>query len=189
MDLQEYNFTIKHRPGKTNTKVDLLSQRTNYPRGDNNNKDIILLKEELFQNIEICLDEESYHWLLLQQEIVKTHRRYFDKQVQKGIKDKDPNFIKDPHNGTWEWKGQIYIPARKELREKVIQSCHKVPTTGHPGVAKTLELITRGFWWLQMRHDIKYTSRHVILAKWSNLIDNHEMPPYNQMKCPPNHGL
>ena len=25
MDLQEYNFTIKHRPGKTNTKADLLS--------------------------------------------------------------------------------------------------------------------------------------------------------------------
>jgi hypothetical protein len=25
MDLQEYNFTIKHQPGKANTKADLLS--------------------------------------------------------------------------------------------------------------------------------------------------------------------
>ena len=48
MDLQEYNFTIKHRSGKSNMKADLLSQRANYPQGENDNKDIILLKEELF---------------------------------------------------------------------------------------------------------------------------------------------
>ena len=53
MDLQEYNFTIKHRPGKTNTKADLLSRRADYPCGENNNKDVILLKEELFRNIEM----------------------------------------------------------------------------------------------------------------------------------------
>ena len=65
MDLQEYNFTIKHQPGKTNTKADLLSRRADYPKGENDNKDIILLKKELFRNIEMRLDEESYHWLLL----------------------------------------------------------------------------------------------------------------------------
>ena len=155
MDLQEYNFTIKHRPGKTNTKADLLSRRADYPRGENDNKDVILLKKELFRNIEMQLDEESYHWLLLRQEIAKTHKRYFDKQVLKGIKDEDPNFVKDSLTRVWEWKGRIYIPAKKELREKVIQSCHEVPTAGHPGIAKTLELITRGFWWPQMKHDIE----------------------------------
>ena len=49
MDLQEYNFTIKHRPGKTNTKADLLSRCADYPRGENDNKDIILLKKELLK--------------------------------------------------------------------------------------------------------------------------------------------
>ena len=155
MDLQEYNFTIKHRPGKTNTKADLLSRRADYPRGENDNKDVILLKEGLFRNIEMQLDEESYHWLLLRQEIAKTHKRYFDKQILKGIKEQDLNFIKDSLTGIWEWKGWIYVPARKELREKVIQNCHEVPTTGHPGIAKMLELIARGFWWPQMKHDIE----------------------------------
>ena len=105
MDLQEYNFTIKHRLGKTNTKADLLSQRADYPKGENDNKDIILLKEELFRNTEIQLDEESYQWLSLRQEIAKTHKRYYDKQVLKGIKDQDPNFVKDSLTGVWEWKG------------------------------------------------------------------------------------
>ena len=31
LDLQEYNFTIKHRSGKSNTKADLLSRRADYP--------------------------------------------------------------------------------------------------------------------------------------------------------------
>ena len=101
------------------------------------------------------LDEESYHCLLLRQEIAKMHKRYFDKQVLKGIQGQDPHFIKDSLTGVWEWKGRIYVPARKELREKVIQSCHEVPTAGHPGIAKTLELITQGFWWPQMKHDIE----------------------------------
>jgi hypothetical protein len=48
MDLQEYNFTIKHQPGKTNMKADLLSRRVDYPKGNNDNENIILLKEELF---------------------------------------------------------------------------------------------------------------------------------------------
>ena len=68
MDLQEYNVTIKHRLGKTNTKADLLSQRSHYP---DDNKNTVLLKEELFRNIEMRLDKESYHWLLLRQEIAK----------------------------------------------------------------------------------------------------------------------
>ena len=120
LDLQEYTFTIKHQSGKSNTKADLLSWRANYPGGENDNKDDILLKEELFQNIEMQLDEVSYHWLLLWQEIANTHQRYFNKQVQKGIKDKNPNFVKYPLNRIWEWKGWIYVPAKKELRDKII---------------------------------------------------------------------
>jgi hypothetical protein len=98
MDLQEYNFTIKHRPGKTNTKADLLSQRADYPKGENDNENVILLKEELFRNLEMRLDEESYMWLMLHNDIANTHRRYFDKQVLKGIRSKDPDFQKDKFN-------------------------------------------------------------------------------------------
>jgi hypothetical protein len=59
MDLQEYNFMIKHRPRKANTKADLLSRRAGFPKGENDNENIILLKENHFRNIEIRLNEES----------------------------------------------------------------------------------------------------------------------------------
>ena len=48
MDLQEYDFVIKYRPGKTNTKADLLSRRAGHDKGEQDNQGVILLKEELF---------------------------------------------------------------------------------------------------------------------------------------------
>ena len=48
MDLQEYDFVIKYRPGKANTKADILLWRTGHDRGENDNQGVILLKEELF---------------------------------------------------------------------------------------------------------------------------------------------
>ena len=34
MDLQEYDFVIKYRPGKANTKADLLSRRAGHDKGE-----------------------------------------------------------------------------------------------------------------------------------------------------------
>jgi hypothetical protein len=155
MDLQEYNFTIKHRPGKANTKADLLSQRAGFPKGEKDNEDVILLKENHFRNIEIRLNEESREWLDLRSEIKKIHRRYYNKQVKQGIKQKDPNFKKDEFNDYWMWKERIYIPINQTLRERAIRWCHDEPMAGHPGIAKTLELTTRTFWWPNMKKDIE----------------------------------
>ena len=47
------------------------------------------------------------------------------------------------------------MPARTELCERVIAWCHEMPLAGHPGIAKTLELTTREFWWPNMKNDIE----------------------------------
>ena len=73
------------------------------------------------------------------------HRRYYDKQVDKGIKKKDPEYKRDDRE-MWTWKGRIYVPAKMELREQVIAWNHETPLAGHPGITKTLELTTREFW-------------------------------------------
>ncbi len=49
-DLQEYDFIIKHIPGKINTPADKLSQPPNSDQGDNNNQDQTLLEPKLFIN-------------------------------------------------------------------------------------------------------------------------------------------
>ena len=47
LKLQDYDFTLQHIPEKTNTKVDILS-RKNQVNTKENNKDVQLLKEELW---------------------------------------------------------------------------------------------------------------------------------------------
>jgi hypothetical protein len=189
MDLQEYNFTIKHRPGKANTKADLLSRRAGFPKGENDNEDVILLKENHFRKIKIRLNKESREWLDLRSEIKKIHRRYYDKQVERGIKQKDPNFKKDDINGYWTWKEHIYVPINQTLRERAIRWCHDEPMAGHPGIAKTLELTTRTFWWPNMKKDIeKYIKACHESVRSVNQIDNLEPHHYNRTKYLQNHG-
>jgi len=47
LKLQDYNFTLQHIPGKTNTKVDILS-RKDQVNMEEDNKDVWLLKEKLW---------------------------------------------------------------------------------------------------------------------------------------------
>ena len=42
----------------------------------------------------------------------------------------------------------LYVPEGS-CRTQVLQTCHDDPLAGHFGVAKTLELVSRGFWWPQ----------------------------------------
>ena len=52
MELGEYNFTMHHKPGKTNIKADILSRQADHNRGEDDNKDVMILKDEWFRRIE-----------------------------------------------------------------------------------------------------------------------------------------
>ena len=48
LKLQDYDFILRHIPGKTNTKVDILSRKDQVDTKEDN-KDIQLLKKELWK--------------------------------------------------------------------------------------------------------------------------------------------
>jgi hypothetical protein len=45
------------------------------------------------------------------------------------------------------FRGRIYVPKDTELRCKIVKLYHESCITGHPGQWKTMELITRNYWW------------------------------------------
>ena len=57
-ELGEYNFTMHHKPGKMNIKADILSRRVDHNRGEDDNKDVTVLKDEWFRRIETVRREE-----------------------------------------------------------------------------------------------------------------------------------
>ena len=50
-ELAEYNYTLHYRKGVLNQKADLLSRQAGHPGVEDDNKDVIVLKESHFRNI------------------------------------------------------------------------------------------------------------------------------------------
>ena len=48
----------------------------------------------------------------------------------------------------------VYVPDHPPLRLQMLQDHHDPPAMGHPGHAKTLELLTRKYFWPSMRKDV-----------------------------------
>jgi len=50
-------------------------------------------------------------------------------------------------------EGRLYVPG--VARVKVLQACHDDPLAGHFGFARTLDLVSREFWWPGVRQMVK----------------------------------
>ena len=53
-------------------------------------------------------------------------------------------------NGVLRFRGKIYVPRDADLRRRVVSLCHDTKVAGHPRHWKTLELVSRDYWWPQM---------------------------------------
>jgi hypothetical protein len=53
----------------------------------------------------------------------------------------------DVHDGRLYYQQRLYIPNDDNLRLRLLQSHHNVPAAGHPGHAKTFDLLRRRYYW------------------------------------------
>ena len=49
---------------------------------------------------------------------------------------------------------KVYVPKDEELRVEIIRLHHDVPVAGHRGRWKTVELVTRNYWWPGVTRDV-----------------------------------
>ena len=52
-------------------------------------------------------------------------------------------------------EGKIYVPKNVELRAEIIRLHHDVLVAGHGGQWKTVELVTRNYWWPGVTRDVE----------------------------------
>lgn len=176
MKLQDYNFTMKHIPGKTNTKADILSCLDWYEEHIEE-EEITMLKDEFMIN-RMEEEETTSEMIMLQDdmfeeeadirsmkvaEIVEFRDEEFEKQVRndhhredtirQGLKKKDGWMVEK--EGIVYVGGKIYIPPNIKLRERILVENHNSTTAGHPGIYKTDEMIRRNTWWPGLLKDVK----------------------------------
>jgi len=87
----------------------------------------------------------------LRERIKKTQEG--DKRVVKAVEKLKKAGIKTLKDEEWEIEeglvikeGRIYVPE-EELRGEIVQLHHDTPVGGYGGRWKTMELVTRNYWW------------------------------------------
>ena len=69
-------------------------------------------------------------------------------------------------------KENIYIPKNDELRVEIIQLHHDILVAGHGGRWKTIKLVMRNYWWLEVTKDVgKYVDRYDMCQRMKNRIE------------------
>ncbi|SJL00843.1 uncharacterized protein ARMOST_04157 [Armillaria ostoyae] len=146
--LAKYHFILKHKPGTANVKADLLSRRSDHDQGEDDNGDIVVLSPEHFQALILPTASETHDRV----RTVTRQKELWDKGLaaslehERGITEQDRILYYD---------NRIYVPRHNALRGEIIAQSHDHITAGHPGVAKTKELILREYWWPKMKKDVE----------------------------------
>jgi len=118
--LSQFNFTLKHVPGKSMGKADGLSRRPDWQEGvEKDNKDQTLIRPEWVRGVETVIEEGD-----LRKRIKKVQER--DKRVVKAVEELKKAGVKMLRDEEWEIEngvvlkeGRIYVPEG-ELRGEII---------------------------------------------------------------------
>jgi len=69
-------------------------------------------------------------------------------------------------------KGKVYVLRDEKLRAEIIQLHHNMLAAGHRGQWKTVELVTRNYWWPGVTRDIgRYVEGCNLCQKMNNRIE------------------
>lgn len=151
-ELQEYDFTLHHKPGKTNIKADILSRRADHKRGEKDNENVVLLKPELLRRMEVEIKASDNEFVKRIKEATRSSRR-IDRVVEMMLVNKEKHWHKE--DGLVTWQNGIYVLKDARLHEDIIWTHHDSQRAGHPGQYKTQELTTGNYWWPYIQSDVK----------------------------------
>src|ERR1700733_1281847 len=157
--LSRFDFSLHHKPGRTMVQPDALSRRADHGSGREDNKDVTLLSLELFHihvpaGLNIVGEEHDIlreiRWSLRddQQEeaVAKAATQLRQDRTRKTIRSTEWSET----DGLLTFRGKIYVPKDRDLRRRIVEQHHDSRIAGHPGRWKTLELVSRNYWWPQM---------------------------------------
>jgi transposase InsO family protein len=156
--LSRFDFDLHHKPGRSMGKSDALSRRPDHGSGREDNENIVLLRPELFAI-------RAMEGLTFEGEEKEIARQIRDGVKRGQMEDAVAGAVKRLRetkgrslrsaewrieDGLWRFRERIYVPNSPSLRRRIVAQHHDTKVAGHPGRWKTLELVSRTYWWPQM---------------------------------------
>ena len=149
--LSGFNVKITYRPGKSSTKPDALSRRPDHEVTEPPKEEVIL-EPSLFADPSILTSINTMVYVQDASLPAEIRRDQLKDPIIAGfllLKESDDQGIPQgwEHNDDryWTMNGKIYVAEK--MCHKVLQAYHDSKTAGHPGISRTLELISRTYWW------------------------------------------
>jgi len=170
-ELVSFNFDLYYRKGSANQKADILSWCPAFTSKEGGTtatgNQTLLRKEQWLEVGELQIDDEDY-------DIIKIGALDID-QLLPGAKDriKEKDLLDDEYWAICKqlssgniihkhyelkddilcWKNRVYAP--NEMRQRIMRSEHDSKMAEHFGRERTMELVTRNFYWPNMDTELR----------------------------------
>jgi Integrase zinc binding domain len=131
--MAEFDFELVYKPGPTN-KADHLSCQPDYDNGSLDNQDVTVLPLHLFIHASTVSDLEQ---LILNAQLAQPDLLHLWAS----------RFNLTESDSAWYHGSALVVVEDNELRREVSSLYHDHRLAGHPGISKTLDLLTRDYWW------------------------------------------
>ena len=158
--MSRFDFALKYVAGKSMGRADSLSRKVDWAkRVENDNENQTIVKEEW---LEMRMMEQVIEGL--EEKIVKKIKeaRDKDKEMIKVVEEMKKAGVKMLRDEEWKIEeglvlkeGRVYVPKNKKLRVEIIWLHHNMLIAGHGGQWKTVELVTRNYWWPGIMKEVK----------------------------------
>jgi len=157
--LSRFDFILKHVAGSKMGKVDGLSRRADWKvEMDNDNDNQVVIKDNWIRSMyEVVVEGPEVDLL---EKIKKARSK--DEDIVRVVEEMKKAGVRKLRGNEWKIEGglvlkegKVYVPKDEELRAEVIWLHHDVPAAGHEGRWKTVELVTRNYWWPRMTRDVE----------------------------------
>jgi RNase H-like domain found in reverse transcriptase/Integrase zinc binding domain len=131
--MAEFDFKLVYKPGTTN-KADHLSRRPDYDDGSLDNQDVTILPPHLFVHAATVSNLEQ---LVLNAQFTNPALLHLWASC----------FNLTKTDSAWYHGSALVVVEDNKLRREVSSLYHDHHLAGHPGISKTLDLLTRDYWW------------------------------------------
>ena len=189
--LNSYQYNFNFRPGKKNTKVDAFTRRHDYSEGDN-----ALASAEPPQ---ILLRPVQVSPLESEQDVVTRIKAGYDSDpalssllpyIRNPTRQRPPNLQNQlqpfslTDDGLILHHGLIYVPNDEDLFAAILKLIHDHPTAGHFGRFKTVELLSRNYYWPKSTEFVKSYIRTCDLCQRSKPTRHRPYGPLQPLPVP-----
>jgi len=172
---EQYNMLLEYKPGATNRADGLLCQEDHNDGSNPDNDNVTVWPDSYFceehtkirvmdwDSLEDNLDQTVKNTQNAQQEIIKQW------SIAHGL---------TLHDGThWYHGNTLVVVEDNDLRRGVTSLFHDQLMAGHPGISKTLQLISLYYWWPNMKTFITAYIRGCATCQMTKVNTHPSHPP------------